>query len=121
MEQSMDRETRRKTEYLMSQVFVGLEGLAKLHGDSLHIGAGMRRDGRDRTFIIYNTNPQDNVERPGEIWLPQQVPFKAVLLSHKIPMQATATEDEAAPRFSRAPMLCEQANKAAQALIAVGE
>jgi hypothetical protein len=103
----------------MSQVFAGLEGLAKLHGDSLHIGAGMRRDGQDRTLIVYNTNPRDGVERPGEIWLPQRVPFKAVLLSHRIPMRATQTENE--PRFSRAPLLCDQVNKAARALVAVGE
>lgn len=123
MEKSMNRETRRQTEFFMSQVFAGLEGLAKLHGDSLHIGAGMRREGRERTLIVYNTNPRSSMEIPKEIWLPQRVPCRVAILTHRIPMHATATDEEEPLRYSRKnPVpLVEQADKAVRLLVAVGE
>jgi len=115
MGERMDRATRKKTEDLALQLHAALEGLAKLHGDPRHIGAGFRREGNRQTVFVYLTNPRDGQERPGEIWLPQEVPFSVALLTHTIPM-AAVSEDEAAPRFSRAPTLI-----AAAALAAVGE
>jgi len=103
MEQAMDREIRKQTEALTAQLHDALEGLARLHGEPRHIGAGIRREGKRKTVFIYIANPADGIERPGEIWLPQQVPYSVALLTHNVPMRAVADEDDSGPRFSRAP------------------
>lgn len=107
MGQEMTTAVREKTETLLAMIHHGLEGIAKLHGEPRHIGAGMRREPGTKgdALFIYCTNPQDGKERPGEIWMPMIMDKRVALLFHTIPAQAEANTEvqaeAASPHFHR--------------------
>lgn len=99
MEQQMNQEVREQTEAYLAMVHHALEGLARLHGNPRHIGAGMRRT-EDGTLFLYFTNPSDGAERPSEIWMPKTMKVRAALLFHSIDIPGESDKD-ASPHYCR--------------------
>ncbi len=102
MGKGMTKGVREQTEIFLSMINHGLEGLAELHGNPKHIGAGMRRE-KNGALFVYITDPSDGVERPGEIWMPHSMEKRAALLFNTIPASAkNCGKDETAnPHYNR--------------------